>query len=57
MIFLHITPVKRLALLNSRASFLKKETINSDEEEKIKKPFFNVEYKKNKIYVSNPQII
>ena len=57
MTFLHITPVKRLALLNSRTSYMKKETMNSEEEEKIKKPFFEVEYKKNKIYVSNTQII
>ena len=50
-------PMKKRNFLEKRYKLSKKDTLNSDEEEKMNQPFFVVSEKDGKICVSNSQIL
>ena len=56
MDFLQIPVIKR-GFLEKRGNIFKKDTLNSDDEEKMNQPFFSVSIKNGRIFISNPQIL
>jgi hypothetical protein len=57
MNFLEIKEKERMELEKYKKINILKESMDLDEEEKVKKSLFNVSEKDGKIHVSNPQIL
>lgn len=57
MNFLEIQESDRTVLQKYKGTLYKRDTINSDDVEKMKRPIFTVSWRDEKIYVSNSQIL